>query len=163
MAHSSKPRKNSKQKKVGGRKAPIDPVNAIVKAAEGLKRDGHMVNASNISLITGLPAKNVEAVLKSSGRPSIIIPNPREKLILNEMRQILTDALHSPDLEGIRKKSKDIYAYRYGLADGQRHTLKETAKKFGVTHGWVRAIGTKINKKMRQLPEIQRLRIDSKN
>ena len=51
-------------------------------------------------------------------------------------------------LDELSKREADILRFRYGLADGDPHTLKETGDKFGLTRERIRQIESKSLKKL---------------
>jgi RNA polymerase primary sigma factor len=54
-------------------------------------------------------------------------------------------------LEKMTKREKKILSLRFGLKDGTTHTLRDTAKHFGITRERVRQIESAAMKKMREL------------
>ena len=54
-------------------------------------------------------------------------------------------------LEKMTKREKKILSLRFGLKDGVTHTLRDTAKHFGITRERVRQIESAAMKKMREL------------
>jgi RNA polymerase primary sigma factor len=54
-------------------------------------------------------------------------------------------------LERMTKREKKILSLRFGLKDGTTHTLRDTAKYFGITRERVRQIESAAMKKMREL------------
>ena len=53
-------------------------------------------------------------------------------------------------LEELSQREADILRFRYGLADGDPHTLKETGEKFGLTRERIRQIEAKSLNKLRK-------------
>ena len=51
-------------------------------------------------------------------------------------------------LDELSQREADILRFRYGLADGDPHTLKETGDKFGLTRERIRQIESKSLKKL---------------
>ena len=54
-------------------------------------------------------------------------------------------------LEKMSKREKKILSLRFGLKDGVPHTLRDTAKHFGITRERVRQIESAAMKKMREM------------
>ncbi|GAB4343890.1 MAG: hypothetical protein Kow0099_22780 [Candidatus Abyssubacteria bacterium] len=53
-------------------------------------------------------------------------------------------------LEQLTQREADILQYRYGLVDGDPHTLKETGDRFNLTRERIRQIESKALKKLRK-------------
>ena len=59
---------------------------------------------------------------------------------------------------GLSEKERKILEMRHGLVDGVQHTLEEVGKKFGVTRERIRQIEAKAHEKIRQHPDIDKLK-----
>jgi RNA polymerase primary sigma factor len=81
------------------------------------------------------------------------IPRPDQ----DASQKLLQDQIHSV-LETLSPKERKILEMRYGLTDGIQHTLEEVGREFGVTRERIRQIEAKVHEKLRQNPDIQRLR-----
>jgi RNA polymerase primary sigma factor len=53
-------------------------------------------------------------------------------------------------LDQLTQREADILQFRYGLVDGDPHTLKETGDRFGLTRERIRQIELKAIKKLRK-------------
>jgi RNA polymerase primary sigma factor len=53
-------------------------------------------------------------------------------------------------LDQLTPREADILQFRYGLVDGDPHTLKETGDRFGLTRERIRQIESKAIKKLRK-------------
>ncbi|HLP44248.1 MAG TPA: sigma-70 family RNA polymerase sigma factor [Candidatus Nanoarchaeia archaeon] len=71
------------------------------------------------------------------------------RIIADQIREILDD---------LPQKERKILEMRHGLVDGITHTLEEVGKEFGVTRERIRQIEAKAHEKIRQHPNIARLR-----
>ncbi|MGH2627873.1 MAG: RNA polymerase sigma factor, partial [Anaerolineales bacterium] len=58
----------------------------------------------------------------------------------------------------LSEREQEVIRLRFGLDDGQMRTLEEVGREFGVTRERIRQIETNTLKKLKQLPEAQRLR-----
>jgi len=65
-------------------------------------------------------------------------------------------------LEKMSKREKKILSLRFGLKDGVTHTLRDTAKYFGITRERVRQIEAAAMKKMRELLQDQERAVEAK-
>ena len=58
-------------------------------------------------------------------------------------------------LEKMSKRERKILSLRFGLKDGVSHTLRDTAKHFGITRERVRQIESAAMKKIREMMILQ--------
>ncbi len=77
-------------------------------------------------------------------------PQPDETATNNILRERLKEALNE-----LPPREARILQLRYGLLDGQIHTLKEVGNKMGVTRERVRQIEAQALRRLRN-PQIQR-------
>jgi RNA polymerase primary sigma factor len=61
-------------------------------------------------------------------------------------RKLLIEALENA-LEDLNERERDIVRMRFGLEDGETHTLEEVGLSFGVTRERIRQIESKTLKK----------------
>ena len=91
----------------------------------------------------------------------------------NSGRFLADDTISSPDqdtshrilrdqvqkiLSDLSEKERQILEMRHGLSDGVQHTLEEVGKTFGVTRERIRQIEAKAHEKIRQHPDVEKLR-----
>lgn len=60
-------------------------------------------------------------------------------------------------LEQLTQREADILQYRYGLVDGDPHTLKETGDRFNLTRERIRQIESKALKKLRKYIAVNKI------
>lgn len=72
-------------------------------------------------------------------------------------QRMLTSALREA-LDELNEREREVVRLRFGLVDGQPHTLEEVGKAFGVTRERIRQIESKTLAKLRHPHRSQRLR-----
>ncbi len=60
-------------------------------------------------------------------------------------------------LDELTEREADILRYRYGLADGDPHTLKETGVKFNLTRERIRQIERKALSKLKKFITLNKI------
>lgn len=68
--------------------------------------------------------------------------------LLEIVAKVFRDQKLTQMLDELSQREADILRFRYGLADGDPHTLKETGDKFGLTRERIRQIESKSLKKL---------------
>jgi RNA polymerase primary sigma factor len=63
-------------------------------------------------------------------------------------------------LDQLTQREADILQFRYGLTDGDPHTLKETGDRFGLTRERIRQIESKALKKLRRYIDINKINFE---
>ena len=70
---------------------------------------------------------------------------------VDELSNFLTQERINLLLEKMSKREQKILSLRFGLKDGISHTLRDTAKYFGITRERVRQIESAAMRKMREM------------
>jgi RNA polymerase primary sigma factor len=74
---------------------------------------------------------------------------------VDELSNFLTQERINLLLEKMSKREQKILSLRFGLKDGISHTLRDTAKHFGITRERVRQIESAAMRKMREMMQQQ--------
>ena len=74
---------------------------------------------------------------------------------VDELSNFLTQERINLLLEKMSKREQKILSLRFGLKDGVPHTLRDTAKHFGITRERVRQIESAAMRKMREMMQQQ--------
>lgn len=69
----------------------------------------------------------------------------------NVARSELYGLLSALDAPGVDKRAFDLLSYRYGLSDGERHTLEETGAVFGITRERARQLEAEALRRLREV------------
>jgi RNA polymerase primary sigma factor len=85
--------------------------------------------------------------------PDSTAPEPTEEAEQRGLREEITRAL-----EELNEREREIMRLRFGLDDGQPHTLEEVGRRFKVTRERIRQIESKTLAKLRHPTRSQRLR-----
>jgi RNA polymerase primary sigma factor len=85
--------------------------------------------------------------------PDPTAPEPTEEAEQRGLREEITRAL-----EELNEREREIMRLRFGLDDGQPHTLEEVGRRFKVTRERIRQIESKTLAKLRHPTRSQRLR-----
>ena len=101
------------------------------------------------------PFENMENMISQDGHelPDELHPIHVDQRILDFERDQQLEEL----FQNLTEREKEILRYRYGLADGQAHTLEETGKQFNLTRERIRQI---VNGALRQLREFAKHHAD---
>ena len=123
-------------------------------------------NSSEIAKRMRIPIKRVKQLAKmASGVSSLnapvgdegstefmdLIEDENMVSAVDELSNFLTHERLKALLEKMSKREQKILGLRFGLKDGKAHTLRDTAKNFGITRERVRQIESAAMRKMREL------------
>ena len=75
-------------------------------------------------------------------------PSPQEEVIQLNLKQLIYDALDSHS-----EREANIIKMRFGLGDGNEHTLEEVGNKYKVTRERIRQIKETANKRLLHKPK----------
>jgi RNA polymerase primary sigma factor len=84
--------------------------------------------------------------------------SPSEKAIHSSLRENIKEALHS-----LTEREAEVLRMRFGLSDGNEHTLEEVGQRFKVTRERIRQIEAKALRKIKQSREAYRLKSFTSN
>ena len=71
--------------------------------------------------------------------------------------ELLREQVHSA-LDQLTPREREVLEMRFGLTDGQAHTLEEVGQEFGVTRERIRQIEAKALRKLRHPSRSKRLK-----
>ncbi|MCD6194722.1 RNA polymerase sigma factor RpoD [bacterium] len=152
----------------------VETINKIHKAQRMLVQElGREPLPEEIGAEIGLPAEKVEQILKMT-QDTVSLEAPvgeDEDSILGDFiedKQAATPE-DAASQQFLRQQIRDILKYltpreqkilrmRFGLEDGETHTLEEVGKEFGVTRERVRQIEAKALEKLREMKVHRRLK-----
>ncbi|WQD12325.1 MAG: sigma factor-like helix-turn-helix DNA-binding protein [Lawsonella clevelandensis] len=73
------------------------------------------------------------------------------------MTRFMAEDVHDV-LDDSSERERNVIRWRYGLADGETHTLDFIGKKFGLSRERVRQIERTVLERLRESEDIERLR-----
>jgi len=101
-------------------------------------------------MVSGVSSLNAPVGEEGSTEFMDLIEDEKMESALDGLSNFLTQERIKDLLEKMSKREKKILNLRFGLKDGVSHTLRDTAKHFGITRERVRQIESAAMKKMRE-------------
>ncbi len=110
-----------------------------------------MKRAKQLSkMVSGISSLNAPVGEEGSTEFMDLIEDENNVSAVDELSNFLTQERIKGLLEKMSKREQKILSLRFGLKDGVGHTLRDTAKHFGITRERVRQIESAAMKKMRE-------------
>lgn len=151
----------------------LEAVNRMVKASGLLRQElGREVTISEISESMNLPIEKVDDFLRAISDPlsldspvgeaedaslgEFIVDHARETPADAAVRAVIRRKIGDV-LKTLEEREREVLAMRYGLVDGQTHTLEEVARCFQVTRERIRQIEQKSIKKLKHPTHLKSL------
>ncbi len=102
-------------------------------------------------IVSGTSSLNAPVGEEGSTEFMDLIEDENMTTAVDGLSNFLTQERIKGLLEKMSKREQKILSLRFGLKDGTSHTLRDTAKHFGITRERVRQIEAAAMKKMREL------------
>ena len=143
----------------------VDAMNRVLRAQRQLFQDlGRDPSPQEVSAVVGLPEDRVADLVRLAREP-VSLHTPIGEMEASELGDVIEDldAVAPLDaaastlmrdhldsaLSQLGERERNVVQLRYGLTDGQVHTLEEVGRLFGVTRERVRQIEAKTLAKIR--------------
>lgn len=101
-------------------------------------------------MVSGISSLNAPVGEEGSTEFMDLIEDENMVTAIDELSNFLTQERIKDLLEKMSKREQKILSLRFGLKDGMAHTLRDTAKHFGITRERVRQIESAAMRKMRE-------------
>jgi RNA polymerase primary sigma factor len=151
-----------------------DQINKLLRTAHRLTQElGHEPNPAELAAALGVPTRKVEEMLKAALLP-LSLDRPTDDDEGNEFGDFVEEEDSTPPdevvisavlrdllwsiLQDLPPREVCILRLRYGLVDGETHTLEEVGKKLGVTRERARQIEAQALRRLRHPAYTRRLR-----
>ena len=152
----------------------VETINKVTRVQRQMLQElGREPTVEELGEKLGMPAERVREIQRISQEPvSLEAPvGDEDDSLLGDFvedpgaiapadaaaRALLTEAVEEA-LEQLSERERRVVRLRFGLDDGQLHTLEEVGKEFGVTRERIRQIESKTLAKLRHPTRSQRLR-----
>lgn len=134
------------------RQVPVpNDVNIRLKRAAKKVRQIMTVSQEPMSLETPMGSEDNSVLVDFIADDSVA--SPQDETNREMLRAQMQDILDS-----LSPRERDVLALRFGLEDGESHTLEEVGRRFGVTRERVRQIEAKALRKLRHPTRSRKLR-----
>src|SRR5690606_8181053 len=143
----------------------VDAINRVLRTQRQLFQDlGRDPTDEEVAQMVGLEPERVSELIKLAREP-VSLHTPIGEMVASELGDVIEDLDAVPPIEAVASSLKKshidsalaqrgereryVVQMRYGLTDGQIHTLEEVGRLFGVTRERVRQIEAKTLAKLR--------------
>jgi RNA polymerase primary sigma factor len=143
----------------------LEAVNRMMKASNQLQQQlGREATISELAQSLGLPQEKIQDFFRAIAEPlsletpvgesedsalaEFIVDRSEETPADAAVRSIIRNRIHEI-LDTLTERERDVILMRFGLVDGQAHTLEEVARCFQVTRERIRQIEQKSLKKLK--------------
>ena len=143
----------------------VDAMNRVLRAQRQLFQDlGRDPSPQEVAEVVGLPEERVSELVRLAREP-VSLHTPIGEMEASELGDVIEDLDAVAPLEAaasslmrehidsalaqLGERERHVVQMRYGLTDGQVHTLEEVGRLFGVTRERVRQIEAKTLAKLR--------------
>ena len=143
----------------------LEAVNRMIKASNQLQQElGRDATPAEIAVVLGLPIERVEEFYRAICEP-LSLDTPvgdtedasLSEFVVDRLSETPADAAARSIMRGkiedilwtLADREREVIVMRYGLLDGQPHTLEEVARCFQVTRERIRQIEQKSLKKLK--------------
>ncbi|MCK4430053.1 MAG: RNA polymerase sigma factor RpoD, partial [Candidatus Aminicenantes bacterium] len=152
----------------------IETINKLIRVSRSLVQEiGREPTSEEISKKMDLPINKVRKIIKIAQEPISLetpigeeedshlgdfiedkfIPSPPETVIHINLREQIDDALKS-----LTEREAKVLKMRFGLGDGNEHTLEEVGQQFKVTRERIRQIEAKALRKLKHPSRSRKLK-----
>lgn len=152
----------------------IETINKLIRVSRSLVQEiGREPTSEEISVKMDMPINKVRKIIKIAQEPISLetpigeeedshlgdfiedkfIPSPPETVIHINLREQIEDALKT-----LTEREAKVLKMRFGLGDGNEHTLEEVGQQFKVTRERIRQIEAKALRKLKHPSRSRRLK-----
>ena len=157
----------------------IETINKLIRVSRSLVQEiGREPTCEEISKKMDLPVSKVRKIIKISQEPisletpigeeedshlgdfieDKVMPSPPDTVVHINLKEQIEEAL-----ESLTEREAKVLKMRFGLGDGNEHTLEEVGQQFKVTRERIRQIEAKAIRKLKHPSRISKLRSFTNN